>query len=112
MILDALGSAAAEEAANQTNQLICESAIREGRQPGRRRSPGYHPWDVTEQRLLFALLEPADIGITLTASCMMVPRKSVSFVVPLDDGWPEDPPGSRCSRCGLEDCPYREENAR
>lgn len=112
MILDAIGSAAVEELADASNRHVCDTAIRAGRRPARRRSPGYHPWDVTEQRLLFGLLEPADIGVSLTTSCMMIPRKSISFVVPLDDGWPDDPPGHRCSRCGLEDCPYREDEER
>ena len=44
-------------------------------------SPGYCGWPVTGQRRLFAALEPADVGITLTSSCLMRPLKSVSGVL-------------------------------
>jgi hypothetical protein len=41
-------------------------------------SPGYCGWHVTGQRRLFAHLGPEEIGITLNASCLMLPLKSVS----------------------------------
>jgi hypothetical protein len=44
-------------------------------------SPGYCGWPVTGQRRLFAALVPADVGITLTSSCLMRPLKSVSGVL-------------------------------
>jgi hypothetical protein len=44
-------------------------------------SPGYCGWPVTGQRRLFAALEPAEVGITLTPSCLMRPLKSVSGVL-------------------------------
>jgi hypothetical protein len=43
-----------------------------------RYSPGYCGWDVTGQKRLFAYLDPAPIGLTLTDSCLMQPLKSVS----------------------------------
>jgi len=44
-------------------------------------SPGYCGWHVSGQRALFAALEPAGIGVTLNASCLMEPLKSVSGVL-------------------------------
>jgi len=108
MVLDAIGSAAAEAAADASNGSICAEAFREGRAPGARRSPGYDRWPVAEQRLLFDVLRPEEVGVTLTASCMMTPRKSVSFAVPLDAGAAAPRHASRCARCGLAGCPYRE----
>lgn len=107
MILDAIGSAAVEEVVDRINGTICEAALAEGRQPGPRRSPGYGGWDLTEQALLFDLLDPSEIGVTLTDTFMMIPRKSVSFVVPLDGGVPGLRGRSRCARCGLLDCTFR-----
>jgi hypothetical protein len=46
-----------------------------------RYSPGYCGWDITGQRRLFAALQPAPIGLTLTDSCLMQPLKSVSGVL-------------------------------
>jgi len=44
-------------------------------------SPGYCGWHVTGQRALFAWLDPAELGVTLNASCLMEPLKSVSGVL-------------------------------
>jgi hypothetical protein len=44
-------------------------------------SPGYCGWHVSGQRRLFAFLGPEEIGITLNASCLMQPLKSVSGVL-------------------------------
>jgi hypothetical protein len=44
-------------------------------------SPGYCGWHVTGQRRLFAQLQPGEIGVTLNASCLMQPLKSVSGVL-------------------------------
>ena len=44
-------------------------------------SPGYCGWHVTGQRELFESLKPEEIGVTLNASCLMQPLKSVSGVL-------------------------------
>jgi hypothetical protein len=44
-------------------------------------SPGYCGWHVSGQRALFAFLRPETIGVTLNASCLMDPLKSVSGVL-------------------------------
>ena len=79
LILDALGSEAAEEVAIQSDQILAEKARDMNLWPSKRFSPGYGKWDIKEQRFIFRLLPAADIGVRLTESCMMVPRKSVSF---------------------------------
>lgn len=45
-------------------------------------SPGYGDWSLSEQRILFPVLDCAHtIGLTLTESCMMAPVKSVTAVI-------------------------------
>jgi hypothetical protein len=79
LILDALGSEAAEEVAIQSDRRIAEKARKMNLWPSKRYSPGYGKWDVKEQRFIFGLLPAADIGVRLTDSFMMIPRKSISF---------------------------------
>jgi hypothetical protein len=79
LILDALGSEAAEEVAIQSDRILAEKAREMNLWPSKRFSPGYGKWDIKEQRFIFPMLPAADIGVRLTESCMMVPRKSVSF---------------------------------
>ncbi len=79
LILDALGSEAAEEVAIQSDRILADKAREINLWPSKRFSPGYGKWDIKEQRFIFRMLPAADIGVRLTESCMMVPRKSVSF---------------------------------
>lgn len=79
LILDALGSEAAEEVAIQSDRILAEKAREMNLWPSKRFSPGYGKWDIKEQRFIFRMLPAADIGVRLTESFMMVPRKSVSF---------------------------------
>lgn len=72
-------------------------------------SPGYGDWDLSEQRLLFRLLDCSRlIGLTLTDGLMMAPSKSVTAVI----GLSRDPSCAtgKCASCGKTDCPYREGN--
>lgn len=107
VVLDAIGSAAAEAVARYANDRIDEVAAAEGLKTSCRASPGYGDWDVKEQKALFTLVPAGRIGVTLTANSMMVPRKSVSFAVHIA----EDPvrlrSESSCRNCDMETCPYR-----
>ena len=109
LILDAVGSAAAEAAADALNANLCAEAGRAGLFASPRVSPGYGRWAITCQPKLLALLPARDLGISLTEGLMMVPRKSVSFAVNFvkapSRGYGR---GSRCARCGLRNCPYSE----
>lgn len=79
LILDSLGSEAAEEVAIQSDKKIAQKARGMGLWPSKRFSPGYGIWDIREQRTVFKFLPGHEIGVRLTESCMMIPRKSVSF---------------------------------
>jgi len=107
MILDAIGSAAAEEVADRVNGELCDRYVAEGQQPGLRASPGYGRWPVSEQPLIFDLLRPAETGVELNASHVMTPTKSISFALPLQGGELVRGPKGRCARCGMKDCEYR-----
>lgn len=110
LILDAVGSAAAEAAADALNTLLCAEARKANLYASPRVSPGYGKWDVSNQPKLLSLLPARELGVSLTPGLMMVPRKSVSFAVNLLKDRPRGYGGrSRCARCGLRNCPYSEE---
>ena len=79
LILDALGSEAAEETAIQSDQILAKKAREMDLWPSKRFSPGYGKWNIKEQRYVFQMLPGQEIGVRLTESCMMIPRKSISF---------------------------------
>ena len=107
MLLDAIGSAAVEEVADRVNGELCDRYVAEGQFPGLRSSPGYGRWLVSEQPLIFDLLQPAEAGVELNASHVMNPAKSISFALPLQGGELVRGPRGRCARCGMKDCEYR-----
>ena len=108
LVFDAIGSAAAEAAADALNLVVCEAATARGLEATPRVSPGYGGWDTICQARLLALLPATALGLRLTSGSMMVPRKSVSFAVSLAaPGKPQAHPGEKCARCGLLHCRHR-----
>lgn len=84
-MLDAAASVAADTAADVIEQRIAEELRGDGRATPDtgvlRYSPGYCGWHVSGQRKLFDFLRPEEVGLTLGASYLMQPLKSVSGVV-------------------------------
>lgn len=128
LILDAAGSAAAEEAADLLGVAIVtprsdragpspplrETADRPTNAEDRARpgiscriSPGYGKWDLSCQRHLFAVLPHQDLGVHLLPSLLMVPRKSISFAMWLGSDSRPLVGLSGCGACLLETCRYR-----
>ncbi len=108
LILDALGSAAAEAAADALNHHVCVAARGDGHYPAARVSPGYGHWRWGAQKALLGLLPADDVGVELTPTLMLVPHKSVSFAVRFENT-PQraESRERRCKRCGFTNCPYR-----
>lgn len=78
-LLDAWGSAFVEGAVDMVDRVIRAEASAIGLRPGKRRSPGYQPWRLESQKTVLDILGGGDIGVRLTESLTMLPRKSVSF---------------------------------
>ncbi|MCU0691730.1 MAG: hypothetical protein MUF54_10040 [Polyangiaceae bacterium] len=106
MILDAMGSAAAEAAADRLHARVCAAVQAERLKAAMRISPGYGRWDLVRQTELLARLPTAAVGVRLTSGSMMIPRKSVSFAVLTADASEKTSP-ARCAACDRNDCPYR-----
>ena len=79
LILDAIGSEAAEGVARHADLALAKLARKMDLWPSKRFSPGYKNWDLSEQKFVFDILPAKEMGVTLNASLMMIPRKSVSF---------------------------------
>lgn len=83
VILDAIGSVAAEFIINEINNTISAKAHVQGYKTTMRFSPGYGDWQLKEQKGLLKLLNASSIGISLDKSFLMCPQKSVSAAI----GW-------------------------
>jgi hypothetical protein len=107
LILDAVGTVAAERTADSMERRIHRHFTSSGWKVSRRYAPGYCGWDVTAQKDIFAHF-PDTLGIELTESCLMIPEKSLSFVSLLSKrGDFSEIKVGNCRDCKQEKCPYR-----
>lgn len=81
--LEHIGSWMAEYMAETVNNRIAQNTIKAGFVPKKRYSAGYGDWPVASQKEILELTEAKRIGVTLTESYLMIPRKSVSALI----GW-------------------------
>jgi len=91
-LLDQIGALAVSRLAGHV-----ESLLRAGRNAARwAPGDGEEDWAIEAQRMLFALLPAEAIGVYLTEQNVMVPAKSLSFVLLVGGG----PEGRQClGRC-------------
>jgi hypothetical protein len=107
MIADVAGNRAVEDVAHKCARLICAEARELDLSTSKQISPGYGKWDTSGQRPVFELLDPSPIGVSLNEYCMMEPKKSVSFVVPLVEGDVPEEERPPCHGCDFKNCSYR-----
>lgn len=110
VILDAIASHAAEQAAEITNQTILNELSEEfiEKDVSCRFSPGYCRWELDKgQEQIFSLLDSEKIGVSLSTSMMMNPVKSVSFALNIGKEIDHELGLRVCETCDMENCAYR-----
>jgi hypothetical protein len=108
MLLDGIGSAAIDMLAPEACRLIASEALSRNQQASSPVSPGWPGLPLTEQYTLFELVNAQEIGVSLTSSGIMVPRKSVSMVIGIGPQMTTWTQADVCARCSLrQTCPYR-----
>lgn len=101
-IAHSIGSVLAERCADMMEQALQATIDKLGWHRTNRFSPGYCGWHVSQQQILFPLLEGHNTGVMLTPSSLMMPIKSVSGIIGLG-------PDVRyleytCGLCDKKDC--------
>ena len=92
-------------------ESLCDAFCKEFDGAGRRFSPGYGDFPLTEQTKFFALLNPSKhIGVSLTDSLLMSPTKSVTAVFGIKNSACErENEEKRCHDCDKSDCVFRKD---
>ena len=106
LLAEGAASAAVEQAADQLCTQLDQRYRKQGLALTSRYSPGYGDWALSEQPLALLLARGETIGITLTRSLMLMPKKSITAIV----GWrqaPANTPLSGCASCPKLDCTMR-----
>lgn len=107
-VVDAIGSVGTEQLVESFHRMTEAGFRKQGKGVTLRFSPGYCDWPVTEQHKLFRLVRSDLIGVRLTDSSLMVPRKSVSGIFGVTrnaSGSLE--PYNPCTHCGKSNCMAR-----
>lgn len=108
LLLDGIGSAAVDSLVQETAKLIAQEASSRGLEASSPLAPGMPGFPISEQWQMLNLVRADEIGVTLTSTATMVPRKSVSMVMGIGPHMPTWTPAEVCARCSLKrTCPYR-----
>lgn len=108
LLLDGIGSAAVDSLAQEACKLIMREASSDELQASSPLNPGMPGFPISEQWKLFNLVPAEEIGVSLTPSGIMVPRKSASMVIGIGPQMTTWTQAEVCARCSLrETCPYR-----
>jgi len=108
LLLDGIGSAAVDSLTQEVCKLMAHEASSRGYQASSPLNPGMAGFPISEQWRLFQLVPAQEIGVSLTSSGVMVPRKSASMVIGIGPQMTTWTQAEVCARCNLKKtCPYR-----
>jgi cobalamin-dependent methionine synthase I len=108
LVLDGIGSAAVDSLIEKVCKLMTAEALSHGYQASSPISPGMPGFPITEQWQLIKMVPVQEIGVSLTSSGVMVPRKSASMVIGIGPHMRRWTRAEVCTRCHLKKtCPYR-----
>lgn len=99
-VADAIGSAVAEKMGQYAKARLEEYL--QGAAHSSSFSPGQYLWHISEQRKLFSLMGPDNLGVTVNDSFLMHPIKSVSGIIGIGDTLRADI--TPCDLCPRVDC--------
>jgi hypothetical protein len=111
LALDGAGSAGVEALANAVCTSFESQAMETGQQTSIPLSPGMVGWPVEQgQSQILSILDPSEIDVRLTSSMLMIPRKSLTFVLGIGEKMLES--ARACDYCRLkETCRYQDHYA-
>jgi len=106
--LDAVGTVASKFLSNYIKSLICQEAKEQNFQTTKHFIPGTTEWDISQQKNIFEIIPADKIGVKLTESCMMVPKKSLSWAIGIGKEIIITSKGNdSCKICLAENCQFR-----
>ena len=108
MLLDGIGSAAVDSLTQEVCKFMTGEASSRGYQVSSPISPGMPGLSITEQWQLLEMVPSGEIGVSLTSSGIMVPRKSASMVMGIGPQMTTWTRAEVCAHCSLKQtCPYK-----
>ncbi|MEO7994341.1 MAG: hypothetical protein ABI743_08075 [bacterium] len=104
-IFNALGSAAVETVGELMTQNVYRQERLRRNKCGLRYSAGYADFTLQQQRRIFELIEPEELGIHLSEYFIISPVKSITAFIPVGPNVVEDKyPCEICDKCNVYEC--------
>lgn len=109
LMLDAFAGAAVENLCDQVQTALANRFAEKNLFLTRRYSPGYGDLPISLQKPLCAALDTTRrIGLTVSGSGILIPRKSVTAIIGLSTTPPPEHKTHDCANCNMSDhCPYK-----
>lgn len=113
VLLDAAATAAVEQIADSMEKTIKQKTAPMGYGMRWRFSPGYGDWPLEDQLDMIRLTEAYKIGLSLSTSLMLIPRKSITAIIGLCKETTSQAKEKTnhttkgCANCNKLDCPAR-----
>jgi len=79
--LDAVGTVSVRSLSHYMRSLVCQEVKEQNLQTTKYFSPGSADWDISQQKNIFQIIPVDKIGVKLTESYMMIPQKSLSWII-------------------------------
>lgn len=98
-VLDTVGSVATSNLGRLSLQYVETELKKEGLETSVGMAPGQLDWKLSAQEIVFELLKPEQIGVTLNQSFIMTPIKSSTAVVGVGEGLAAKRDAIPCTRC-------------
>lgn len=108
MVLDGIGTAAVDSLIPEALKLIAAEVASRGYEISSPVNPGMPGFPMTEQWNLLELAPASEIGVSLSSSGVLIPRKSASMIIGIGPKMTRWTRAQVCARCSLkETCPYK-----
>ena len=108
LLMDAAATTAVEQIADGIEKAVDQKIAMLGLVRRWRFSPGYGDWPIDCQPEMLRLAKAAEIGLGVTSSLMLNPRKSVTAIIGLVPKEDDDAPDKQsCKFCPNPQCTFR-----
>jgi len=107
--LDAVGTVSVRFLSSYMRSLVCQEAKEQNLQTTKYFSPVSGDWDISQQKNIFQIIPVDKIRVKLTESYMMVPQKSLSWVIGIGENITisSNKKGKSCQICKVTNCQFR-----
>jgi hypothetical protein len=108
MVLDGVGTAAVDKLIPEAMRILAAKVAKRGYEISSPVNPGMPGFPITEQWNLLELAPASAIGVSLSSSGVLVPRKSTTMVIGIGPKMTRWTQAEVCARCSLrQSCPYK-----